>query len=70
MDWLIPAGSRLLSRQVVRIPALVLVDVRQRKPLIAENAPVILDAEGKIPHHNAIHRALSALEAILVAGRE
>jgi hypothetical protein len=46
------------------------MDVDQGEPLIAENATVILDAKGKIPHSNAIHRSFSAFAAILVAGRE
>jgi hypothetical protein len=46
------------------------MDINRCEPLIGENAPVILDAQGKISEDDVMHHPFSALEVIGVTRRE
>jgi hypothetical protein len=45
------------------------MDVSQCEAVISEDASVVVDAEGKIAEHHAIHHVLFAVEAVYVSGR-
>ena len=71
LDAQADAGEELaFRRQVVGVIAAVNMDVKQCEAVISQDASVIVDAEGKIAEHHAIHRVLFAVEAVYVSGCE
>jgi hypothetical protein len=63
-------ASSAFLRQIVKVIARIRMDVSKCEAVISEDASVIVDAEGKIAEHHAIHRVLFAVEAVYVSGRE
>jgi hypothetical protein len=65
-----PIASSAFLRQIVKVIARIRMDVSQCEAVISEDASVVVDAEGKIAEHHAIHRVLFAVEAVYVSGCE
>jgi len=55
MDFSTASGSEVLLREVIGVISTVGVDVTQFEAVIAENAAIFLDAEGKVLEGYAVH---------------